>query len=260
MSWPESPDYKIVINEINYNSSPTKDTKDWIELYNAGRSTVNLKNWIISDGGPETGFVFPSDYILAPGMYIVVCREMAAFRLFWPRITNTAGDLEFGLSSSGDDVNLYDPDRNLIDFVRFSTTAPWPADANGTGLSIELRDPLSDNNIGQNWKSGPRGGTPGTINFQTVPSDPTDGSTDGYCSLTCYPNPFRDYTTVRLEVTEAGRYRIEIFDIQGKPVRILADQSIESGDYYIDWDGTSNNNSPCLAVYILSDYPVKSNI
>ncbi len=42
-------DIKIVINEINYKSSPEKDTKDWVELYNAGNSTVNLKNWIISD-------------------------------------------------------------------------------------------------------------------------------------------------------------------------------------------------------------------
>ena len=61
-------DIKIVINEINYNSSALKDTKDWVELYNAGNSTVNLKNWIISDGGPETGYVIPVDYIFPPGL------------------------------------------------------------------------------------------------------------------------------------------------------------------------------------------------
>jgi hypothetical protein len=251
-------DNKIVINEINYNSLPTRDTKDWVELLNAGRSTVNLKNWIISDGGPEAGFVFPSDYILAPGMYVVVCRDMEAFKQFCPKVSNTLGDFEFGLSSSGDDVNLYDSDGNLIDFVRFATTAPWPANANGTGLSIELSDPLSDNNNGSNWKSGKTGGTPGAVNFQTVPDDPTDGPTTTSCSLMCYPNPFTDYTTLRLEVAEAGRYRIEIYDIQGKPVRVLADQSIESGEYYIDWDGSSNNNSPLPGgVYIIKLYGEK---
>ena len=76
-----------MINEINYISSPDKDTKDWIELYNAGNSTVNLKNWIISDGGPETGYVFLNDFILSPGMYIVVCRDLAAFRQFWPTVS-----------------------------------------------------------------------------------------------------------------------------------------------------------------------------
>ena len=115
-----STDTKIVINEINYNSSPSKDTKDWVELYNAGNSTVNLKNWIISDGGPETGYVFPVDFIFSPGMYIVVCRDAAAFRQFWPGITNITGDMGFGLSSSGDDINLYDADGNLVDFVSYA--------------------------------------------------------------------------------------------------------------------------------------------
>jgi hypothetical protein len=47
-----------VINEISYNSSPQRDTEDWIEIYNAGKSSVNLKDWKISDSGPENGFVF----------------------------------------------------------------------------------------------------------------------------------------------------------------------------------------------------------
>jgi len=88
-----------VINEINYNSSPSKDTKDWIELYNAGKSTVNLKNWIISDGGPESGYVFPEDYIFPPGMYIVVCRDLSAFSFSGQRCSSSTGDTGFGLSS-----------------------------------------------------------------------------------------------------------------------------------------------------------------
>jgi len=246
-----STDANIVINEINYNSSQSKDTKDWVELYNAGNSTVNLKNWIISDGGPETGYVFPVDYNFTPGMYMVICRDVAAFRSFWPRITNITGDMGFGLSSSGDNINLYDAEGNLVDFVTYSTSAPWPTDANGTGLSIELTDPLSDNNAGQNWKSGLIGGSPGTISFQATPSD-TTGSTLADCRVTCYPNPFRDYTTLRVEVKVAGRYRIEVYDVQGKLVNTLTNQSIDAGEYYIDWYGKNSNNGPLPGgVYII---------
>jgi hypothetical protein len=236
-----SKDVKIIINEIQYNSAPEKDTKDWIELYNAGNSSVNLKDWSISDKVIESGFKFSTDIILSAGMYIVVCRELAAFRLFHQGIVNATGDMGFGLSSTGDEVNLFDPDGNLIDFVSFSPYSPWPTDANGTGASIELVDPLSDNNSGRNWKSSSDGGTPGTINYRTVQSDSEDKISG--CSLSSFPNPFRDFTTVRVEAAVPGKYKIEIYDMQGRLVEKLADQIIESGAYYIDWDGKNYSNS-----------------
>ncbi len=185
-------------------------------------------------------------------MYIVVCRDVAAFLRFWPMVNNISGDMAFGLSSSGDDINLYDADGNLVDFLSFTSSAPWPSDAIVTGTSIELTDPLSDNNSGKNWKSGLIGGTPGVINFQSVHSDSTDTLPLTDCRLTCFPNPFRDYTTMRVEVAAAGRYRIEIYDIQGKLVNTLTDQSIEAGEYYIDWYGKNFNNAPLPGgVYIV---------
>ena len=64
------------------------------------------------------------------------------------------------------------------------------------------------------------------------------------CRLTCYPNPFSDYTTMRVEVSVAGRYRIEIYNIQGKLLKTLTDQNIDAGEYYIDWHGISGSNAP----------------
>jgi hypothetical protein len=247
-----SNDSRIVINEINYNSSQSKDAKDWIELYNAGISTVNLKNWVITDAGPGTGFVFPVDYNLFPGMYVVVCRDIAEFRIFFPAVSNATGDLGFGLSSSGDNLNLYDPDGNLVDFVAFSPDAPWPTDANGTGKTIELTDPISDNNAGKNWKSGISGGTPGTKNSQSVFSDSTGEPLTGGCILSCFPNPFSDYTTMRVRVSVSGRYKIEVFNVRGQLISTLTDQIIDAGEYYIDWHGISARNAPLPdGVYIV---------
>ncbi len=247
-----SNDSRIVINEINYNSSQSKDTKDWIELYNAGISTVNLKDWVVTDAGPGTGYLFPSDYNLSPGMYVVVSRDVAAFRLFWPRVTNVTGDMGFGLSSSGDNINLYDPDGNLVDFVSFSPDAPWPADASGTGKTIELTDPFSDNNDGKNWKSANSGGTPGTRNSQSVVSDSTGELPGSRCSISCFPNPFSDYTTLRVRVSVSGRYKIEIFNVRGQLINTLTDQIIEAGEYYLDWHGISGSNAPLPdGVYII---------
>jgi hypothetical protein len=247
----ESNEINIVINEINYNSSPEKDTKDWVEIYNAGNPSVNLKNWIISDSGPESGFTIPSDIILSPGMFIVICRDIEAFRLVFPDVKNATGNMNFGLSSSGDDINLFDPQGKLIDFVNFTANPPWPTDANGTGATIELVNPLRDNNAGNNWKSRASGGTPGVRNILTSLTSPDENTSSG-CTLSSFPNPFRDYTTIWFEIMKSGRYKLEIFDLQGNLLNTLADQIFEPGPYYYDWGG-KNSASGLLqgGVYII---------
>jgi hypothetical protein len=157
----------------------------------------------------------------------------------------------FGLGSSGDEVNLYDPEGNLVDFVNYDIVSPWPTDVNDTGESIELTDLFSDNNAGKNWKSNLPGGTPGTINFQSSKQE-NEGPLLTECRLSCYPNPFRDYTTIMVEVDVPGKYRIEIYNIQGKLVNTISDQTIEAGVYFIDWYGNTNDGAPMPnGVYII---------
>jgi hypothetical protein len=232
----ESTDNKMVINEINYNSSPQMDTEDWVELYNAGNTTVDLKNWVISDSELESGFKISSSLILAPGAFAVICRDTEDFLEFFPKTKNTAGDMDFGLSSSGDDINLYDPSGKLIDFVNYTVNTPWPADACGTGATIELVDPFRDNNLGQNWRSKYDGGSPGEKNIITGIEDGNDYSANAD-KLSCFPNPFRDFTTIYVEIEKPGKYQLKIFDLQGRLVKVLADKLFEPGSYTIDWDG-----------------------
>lgn len=246
-----SNDNKIVINEINYNSSPDLDTEDWIELYNAGNSSVNLKNWIISDAGMESGFTVTSDMIMVPGSFAVICRSTEDFMEVFPKTQNVTGDMDFGLSSNGDDVNLFDPAGNLIDYVSYSPDAPWPVDANGTGASIELTDPFSDNNLGQNWRARFYGGSPGEKNMATGFYDKNDAGSE-ITELNCYPNPFHDFTTIYFEVKLPGRYILQVYDLQGRIIKTIADQHYEPGSYIIEWTGNDASGTwSGKGVYIL---------
>ena len=57
---------------------------------------------------------------------------------------------------------------------------------------------------------------------------------------------------MKVEVSVPGRYRIEIYDIQGKLQNTITDQSIDAGEYYIDWYGKNSNNAKLPAgVYII---------
>ena len=50
------------------------------------------------------------------------------------------------------------------------------------------------------------------------------------------PNPFRDATTVRFALPEAGPVRLEVFDVQGRRVAVLADGTRAAGPHEASFD------------------------
>lgn len=52
-----------------------------------------------------------------------------------------------------------------------------------------------------------------------------------------YPNPFAPYTRISFELSQAGPVRLEVFDITGRLVNRLLDQSMDQGRYQASWDG-----------------------
>ncbi len=55
--------------------------------------------------------------------------------------------------------------------------------------------------------------------------------------LTNYPNPFNASTTISFSVRTKGRLKLEIFNVLGKRIRLLSDQTFERGVYRRLWDG-----------------------
>ena len=53
-----------------------------------------------------------------------------------------------------------------------------------------------------------------------------------------YPNPFNPRTTIAFSLPEAGRVRLDIYDVAGKLVRALVDADVPGGVSRIAWDGT----------------------
>lgn len=51
------------------------------------------------------------------------------------------------------------------------------------------------------------------------------------------PNPFRDSTTLRFELSRAARVRIEVLDVGGRRVRALGTRLLDAGAHAIGWDG-----------------------
>ncbi len=158
----------IIFNEINYNSSDEKDAGDWVELYNNGPNDVDLSNWVFKDNNDEHIFSIPEGTTLATDAYLVLANSLEKFETQYPTIDNKIGDFDFKLSSDGEFIRLYDAQNELVDSVWYLPYGQWPEAANGTGTTLELKMPDSDNTLGKNWAATSTNGTPGELNTSDV--------------------------------------------------------------------------------------------
>jgi hypothetical protein len=59
-----------------------------------------------------------------------------------------------------------------------------------------------------------------------------------------YPNPFNPSTTISYTVPEGShQVMLEVFDIRGRLVRVLADREQPQGSYSVVWDGTNESGA-----------------
>lgn len=154
---------RIVINELMVDPSPVVALPEyeWIELYHAGDTPVNLAGWRLEVGSVSR--VLPA-YWLEPGSYVLLCTSAAATQmsLFGKTIAFTLP----ALRNSGNLVTLRDAYNNPVDKVNYSDA--WYRDSkkkNG-GWTLERIDPHRDCGEELNWLASisPTGGTPGKIN------------------------------------------------------------------------------------------------
>jgi hypothetical protein len=222
----------IIINEINYNSSPGFDTGDWIELYNSNEVPVDLSGWIFKDGNDANEFIIPDGTIIpGPGYFVLAC-DVVKFAAAFPSVQNVVGDFRFGLNNAGETIRLFDTKGGVADSLTYSDTAPWPVQADGEGPTLELRDIDYDNSFPGSWYSYSGNGTPGNSNSLIFIDGIADSKNPSAFSLgQNYPNPFNPVTTIPFTLAESGRVTIEVFSILGRSVGKIVDDYMSPGTY-----------------------------
>jgi hypothetical protein len=209
----------LVINEINYNSSATVDPDDWVEFYNPHEYYLDIENWVFKDNDDTHIFTFPEGTTIDPFGYLVLCRDSANFHEVFPDIENYIGEMDFGLSSEGELIRLFNAEGVLIDTVHFGVTDPWPSEPNGNGPTLELKFWQYDNALPESWIASEINGTPGEQNGYVV-GEKEGLQQTGIFSFVIYPNPVS--TQAVIQVTSASEVidaRIIICDIFGNVVK-----------------------------------------
>lgn len=205
---------QIVINEINYNSSPELDAGDWIELYNYGNNDVNIGGWVFKDSENDHEYILPENSIIQRKNFIIISRSPTKFKSVYPDVVSPIlGPFDFGLSSVEDEVRLFNVNEDIKDSVHYLSVAPWPENANGTGSTLELIAPELDNSLPSSWMVEEPLGTPGTHNTNSVSTQDYEISR----VAKVFPNPTEGRINVQWNNSILAR-EIQIFDLSGKMI------------------------------------------
>lgn len=153
----------ILINEVHYH--PETDGIEFVELINISGEPVALydaahptNTWKLAGAG----FVLPLNVTLEPqGLLLLTATNPAAFRAHYdvPPSVIVAGPFGGTLQDGGERLQLQAPDNPntngsvpyvTVEEVRYNDRAPWPTEADGSGLSLQRRN-MGFGNSPANW-------------------------------------------------------------------------------------------------------------
>ena len=154
----------VVINEIHYDPDIRTELIEFIELHNISYDDINIGGWYFSDG---ISYQFPSGTILPAGGYVIVTEDpelsdnpVTIVEKYAANSNFVYGPFEGRLSNDGEAIVLRDAEGKKVDEVDYQLGFPWPtvgdsvpSDTLGNGHSIQLVNPLIDNDLGGSWRS-----------------------------------------------------------------------------------------------------------
>ena len=228
----------IVINEINYNSSDSFDSGDWVEFLNTGNQTIDMTGWVFKDEDDSHQFIFPQGTVLESESLLVILKDETSFRSKFPDVKNYVSGMNFGLSGAGELVRLYNAQMEQIDSLVYDDKTPWPEDADGNGASLELINPFKENSLPGNWAASAGHGSPGKRNsvYTNIKENQKTELAHGLFLEQNYPNPFNPTTVISYQLPVASYVNLVIFNGLGQKVRILVEEKQKAGTHLVTFN------------------------
>ena len=135
---------KVVVTELMPNPQAVADAQgEWLELYNAGTSAVDLSGWRLADASGNSHTIAAS-LSLAAGQYLVLGNNTDQATNGGVPVAYSYGS--WNLANSADEVLLYDATGALADQVKYDSS--WGVTA---GASLSLKAPTLDNDLASSW-------------------------------------------------------------------------------------------------------------
>lgn len=229
----------VVINEIMFNPGPSRT--EWIELYNRGSGAVDLAGSALKLDHVERARLISTGGLSIEGRgYLVIAQDVVLFRETHPGFDGTVVEATGGwerLRNSGARIWLLDAEGKPVHDADYDEASnPDP------GRSTELVNPDFDPPV---WgpSADPNGGTPGRRNALYVSRIP-EGVSVHFSNNPFSPDGdnFEDVCLVTVDLPAPhGILHAMVFDIQGRFLKTLIDQTTVASRHVFTWDGTDQH-------------------
>jgi len=121
----------VVINEVHHDAVPKTERSEFVELYNADKTNVDLSGWKLDGVG---NYTFPVGTGLVPGQFLVIAEDIGTMRSKFK--IRTPHQYSGGLENDGERLRLMDEAGTVVDRVDYQSGFPWPTAARGAGGSM----------------------------------------------------------------------------------------------------------------------------
>jgi len=215
----------LLISEVLYDATGSEPGEEWIEIYNAGPSAIDLSAWKVGDeetpGQGEGMLQFPEGATINPGQVIVVANKATAFLGAWgfnpdyemvdsdeavpdmiPYTDWASGEVR--LANGGDHVLILDGDDAIVDAMSYGDKTTFfdpPCPDVDEGHSLERSPADVDTDTAADWidQESPN---PGAV---TVPTPTATASPTSTPTPTDTPTPTAMPTVTPTPTPEISR-------------------------------------------------------
>jgi len=211
-------------------ADPYGEFDDWVELFNAGTSPVDVGGFYITDDltNPtlwQIPTTAPDSTTIQPGDYLVL----------WADKQPEQGVLHVNLklSSGGEQIGLYASDgMTPIDTFTFG---PQESDTSYGRVTDGI-------NV---WAffSTPTIGAANSGGVMVGIHHPSNTIVDGYALWQNYPNPFNPSTTIEYRLPQKSRVEISVYNVVGEKITTLVNGMQLAGDHQVRWDGKNQDGN-----------------
>ncbi len=226
---------EVIINEVFF--APADGEWEWIELYNPGSGYLSLRRYELVIGADT--LPIPDDAVIKPEGFLILSEEEGIPGRFGNYSCRVVKLREWNnLRITEEYIGLIDPLERVADTLHYDDS--WWKDKHGN-RSFEKKGPELPN-IAGNWgfSLSDAGGTPGRVN-SWIRGERLGVEAEHLKFNSALFSPARSdlpaVLEIAVEMESSGDLKLIVFDLRGRPVRVLVNDTQLPGLQYFLWDG-----------------------